>query len=30
MTWFVGVGAWKGEGEVFTVISPAHLSLVGP
>ena len=31
MTWSVGVGAWKGEGEedVWAVISPAHPSLAG-
>ena len=30
MTWSVGVRAWKGEGEILAVISPAHLSPVGP
>ena len=30
MTWSVGVGAWKREGEVLAVISPTHLSSASP
>ena len=30
MTWSVGVGAWRGEGEVLAVISSAHLSPASP